>query len=115
MEEQYRGAVYAELEANQDRIDTENGLDFSLEGWADKCASKSLEALIQQSLLLCANDNLSPDTEWTLEDALMKVLSLENRSGIVQDGAESFDAIEGLVNTIMHPNNNRYIQTPTHV
>lgn len=74
----YQRAVFAELTANEGCLDTENGLDFSINGLAEKQNIEALPALMQQCILLCCKEGATLETEISLEEALTNIHALKN-------------------------------------
>lgn len=98
MERLYRQALYTELDINQDRLDTENGLDFSDEGLAEKTGEDSLASLMQQCLLLCAENNPTVYTTWLLDDALSRILCINEKNNIKKEGVDPFNNGKNSIN-----------------
>ena len=84
MEELFRQAVLTEVTANEGLIDTENGVDFSLSGLAEKNHPNALAGLMQQCVLLCAKDKLSLDEVINLQDALSSTLAITSKQRMVK-------------------------------
>lgn len=102
----YRRAVYAELAANEGRLHTENGLDFSVAGLADQLSPASLAPLLQQAVLLagsCDGHGADIDGELLLDDALAKIQALSAGGSSAPPAAEAeaaapwIDALTSLV------------------
>ena len=80
----YQIALYAELAANDGRITTDNGWDFSTLGILDKNCTAALSALMQKALILSTVQSISANDasniSLILEETLDKIVCLVSRA-----------------------------------